>query len=93
MINVLRGALNYGLEEPWLGALRELATRPESGTFMQRGDYAIVTVGDNYRFPPTKINFISLQGVKVQAGKDFVVLTHDDERHIFWRQQGLNPAA
>lgn len=93
MINVYRGAIHYGLEEPWLGALRELATRPESGTFMYRGDYAIVTVGDNYKFPPTKLEFVAQDGVRVRAGKEFVILEFGDERHIFWRQQGLNPAA
>ena len=93
MINVYRGAVTYGLEEPWLGALRELATRPESGTFMYRGNYAIVTVGANYIFPVTKLEFVSAEGVTVRAGKEFVILEHGDQRHVFWRQQGLPEAA
>jgi hypothetical protein len=93
MINVYRGALTYGLEEPWLGALRELATRPESGTFMHRGNYAIVTVGRNYQFPPIRLEFTTAEGVRVRAGKEFVILNFEDTQHIFWRQNNLPEAA
>lgn len=89
MINAYQAGVTYEMGDPWIGALRQLATTPESGTFMVRGEYAIVEVGPRFVFPPIKLQFTTDDGVLVRAGDNFVILDHEITRHILWRQDNI----
>lgn len=93
MINVFQAVKKYDLGSPFVEAAAELALHTESGTFMKRGHYKIVSVGSRYVFPEAKLEFMSDLGVAVTAGDNYVVFQTEKERHILWRTEALNDEA
>lgn len=89
MINVFSAVKKYGLETPFIEAAGELATHAETGTFMKRGEYALVEIGPKYVYPTVKLNFTSALKVTVLAGNDFAIFKHGDVTHVFWRVDAL----
>lgn len=89
MLNVYRGVKKYDLGEPWITAAGKLATHPATGEFMRKGNYDLVSLPPNYKFPPMKMAFIASNGVSVTAGEDYARFQDDGTEYVFWRVEAL----